>query len=201
MALNANALVTLNLAKGHLAIPLSNTAEDARVELFINAASDRASTYCNRIFVLDDYTESHHGRRQNILLPLQYPINSVAELRIAGDRNWTDAANLIDASKYFIGDGSDSIIYDGIFPNGFGNVRIIYNAGYVTIPSDLQLACLWFVEWFYRHRTSENMGKTSISKGDESIGILAEAPKMILQILDDYKRTEFPASNAPIRNS
>jgi hypothetical protein len=31
------------------------------------------------------------------------------------------------------------------------------------------------------------MGRTTASKGDESLGILSEAPKMILQLLNPYR--------------
>ncbi len=195
------ALITLATAKSHLNIPTATTSEDVRVQLFIDAASARISKYCERIFEQTTQTgELHSGRRQNVLLPNQYPVISVSALRISAARDWLSADSLVPASQYVISNFGQTITYDGYFPNGSNNVFLTYVAGYATIPADLQLACLWAVEWYYRHRTREDMGKTTTSKGDESIGILAEMPPMIKEILLDYKRTEMPNSYTGVDN-
>lgn len=201
MSLNSNALLTLQEVKYHLKVPSGTVSDDATFEMFINAASDRVASFCDRIFLQGTYTELHSGRRQNYLLPNQYPITAISEIRIDNSREWTNANNLVAAANYVIADFQSTIQYDGSFPSGYNNIRVIYTAGYVTVPSDLKLACLWFVEWYYRHRAREDMGKTSMSKGDESIGILAETPKMIKEILMDYKRCEFHNSPSLVRNS
>jgi hypothetical protein len=201
ISLNPNALVTLAVAKMHLDVNPNSTSEDDRLSFFINAASERVASWCDRIFQQDTYTEIHSGRRQNFLLPNQYPVTAISEIRINNSRDWTDPNSLIDSTKYVIADFNGTIQYDGIFPTGYNNIRVIYTAGYATFPSDLQLACLWFVEWYYRHRTRGDMGRTTMGKGDENVGILAEAPKMILQILQDYQRCEFNNTESPVRNA
>lgn len=195
MALNSNALTTLAQAKSQLAIP--GVTEDARVEMFINAASARIERFCDRRFKQASYSEYHHGRGQNLLLPLEYPIISIAEIRVSDDKVWTEG--LVPSTDYFIVDYDQAIQYLGYFPSGFGNIRLMYSAGYATIPSDLEMACLWYVEWYFKHRDRGDMGRTSISKGDESVGVLDASPKMIQEILLDYKRTEIPSAAAPIR--
>jgi len=56
------------------------------------------------------------------------------------------------------------------------------------------------VEWFYRHRERGDMGRTSKTKGDETVGILAEMPPMIKEALLEYKRTDLPLLDRPISN-
>jgi hypothetical protein len=188
-------------AKTHLKVPTGVTSDDLAIEMFINAASERIAAWCDRVFIEAEYTELHSGRRQNFLLPNQYPIWSISEIRIDNSRNWSDAQTLVPSSAYSLSDYNTTIQYDGSFPTGYNNIRIIYTAGYATIPSDLKLACLWFVEWFYRHRSREDMGRTTMTKNSESISVLAETPKMINQILLDYQRCEFNNSQSPVRNS
>lgn len=201
MALNANALTSLATFKEHLNQPASVTLGDSVLELFINSASEFIERFCERKFHADDYVEYHSGARQNILLPVQWPLNSVAEVRLSSDRDWTNANSLIDPDDYFIFDGDLTIAFHFRLPVGTGNVRISYNAGFTTIPSDLELACLWAAEWYYRNRSRENIGKTSESKGDESVGLLAELPPMVTEILMNYKRTEFSSTQGPIRSA
>ena len=201
MALNANALVTRDQAKEHIGIPLTNNVQNTVVDLFVNAASQMIETYTDRKLVsVQQPDEYHHGRRQNFIQPRQWPVTSIVELRIDNEREFTDATTLIDASDIFIADAGQTILYDGHFPNGFSNIRVRYVAGYATIPADLQLACLWLVEWYYRHRERQDIGRTSSSKGDESVGVLSNMPEMITEIIESYKRTEAPSINSPVEN-
>lgn len=197
MALNANALTTVAKAKSHLAVTPADVSQDARIELFVNAASERVARYCDRNFVAQSYTEYHSSNGTDFLIPKDYPVNSIAEIRVSSSQDWSVTPT--PAADYFIEDNSDTISFAYQLPRGRQNIRLMYNAGYTAIPSDLELACLWFVEFFYRHRERGDMGRTSLGKGDESVGVLAEMPKMILQILNDYKRTEMPYAPVAVR--
>jgi len=202
MALKPNALTTLAVAKSHLSINSSDTAQDARLELFINSASERIERFTDRVLKSQGaITELQHGRRENILLLKQWPIIAVSQLNIDSTALFTDPATIVPPTDYMITDEGSCLLYiSRHFPSGFNNIKILYTAGYTTVPSDLEVACLWLVEWYYLHRTRGDMGRTTASKGAESVAVLAEMPKMIREILIDYKRSEFAASNSPVRN-
>jgi uncharacterized phiE125 gp8 family phage protein len=202
MSLKPNALTTLAQAKSHLSISPSDTLQDARVELFINAASEKIERYTNRKLVSQGtIAELQHGRRENILLLNQWPIIAISQVSIDSTGAHTDPATVLAANSYAISDDFNSLLLvNSTFPVGFNNVKISYTAGYVTVPSDLELAVLWLVEWYYLARTRGDMGRTSISKGGESVGVLDHMPPMIAEMLGYYKRTEFAAVNSPIRN-
>ncbi len=200
MALNSNALVTLTTFKSHLGVPVSDSSQDTRLELFINAASTRIEKYCDRLLKNGGaLTEYYSGRKSNILMTNQFPIISISSLHIDSARVF-DSNTLIDSSNYFIDDSQNTILYNTYFPQGFRNIKLVYQAGFNTVPSDLELACLWVAEWYYMHRQRGDMGRSSISKGDESQSIISEMPMMIKEILNDYKRTEFANSSLPIGN-
>lgn len=193
-------LTTLAKVKNQLDIPVSDTSQDTRLNTYLNAASAAIESYCERKFEQTTYTEYHHGRRMNFIMPREFPIISVTELRVDGDRVFTDPSTLIPVNEYSIADRNRTIFYSGKFPQGFNNIKLVYSAGYATIPGDIELACIWACEWFVKHRERKDIGRTSVSKGDESVGILASMPPMILELINPYKRCEPPDINSPIEN-
>jgi uncharacterized phiE125 gp8 family phage protein len=202
MALNGNAMTTLATAKAYLKIPTLETGMDSMIELFINAASDDIERYCQRQFKSQSYTEYHHGRNQNILLLDQYPIISVTELRIDFEADFTSSDSLIDSDDYRIGDANNTIILVNgqVFSKGFHNIRVIYTAGFSTIPSSLENACLWIVAYYNRMREGQNIGRTSKSKEGESAGYIQNWPPHVKATLDQFRRTEIAGAEVGIWN-
>jgi hypothetical protein len=198
MTLNANALTTVAVAKDHLGIPSSDTTQDSRIEMFINVVSDRISNYCERQLVAANIIDVCHGGMSNMLMLQEWPINSVTEIAI-DNTGVFGSGTVIDAATYRVID-EGTLLYNSTFPYGYGNIRIKYNAGYATIPGDIQMACLLFVEWLYRFRSTQNIGRTGFSKGGESVTILQDMPPIIKSLLEPYRRTEFSVPNRPARN-
>lgn len=201
MALNANALTTLAMAKTFLKIPNSETSLDSLVEFYINSASQYIERETDRKLKLQSHTEIRHGRKQNLLLLKEWPVTSITSLKIANDGDFSSPDSLVDPSEYQIGDDQNSIVlYDRIFPNGYNNIQAVYTAGYATIPSDLEMATLWLVFWYNQVRNNQDIGRPRKSKGDESFEISQSAPKEVIDAIMRYKRTEFPVSDALMRN-
>lgn len=193
------ALATLAQLKTQLGISASESQYDTKLNLYLNAGSDWVESYCDRKFTEATYTELLHGNRTNCITPRQWPITEVTELRISSDRAWTDAATLIDAANYGIASDQVTITYyNGFLPRGYDNVRLIYKAGYPTMPYDLVLANLWASEWFYRHNQRGDSGRTSTGKQGESVGILADMPPMIKTILASYRRMDLSSSSLAV---
>lgn len=205
MALVAHALTSIEVCKSHLGISAGDSSQNARLELLINAASQRLETMCDRKLKERPHVEFRSGRRSNILTLQQWPVTQVTELNI-DDASQFGQSTLIEPDKFTIADDGNSIIlFHDVFPSGFHNIKVIYTAGYnATLHpghvAELELACLWLVEWFYKHRERGDMGRTSKSKGDESVGILASMPDMIREIVLDHKRTEVPLVDRPLTN-
>lgn len=202
MALNANALTTLNMAKTYLKIPLAETSQDALVEFFINAASELIERETDRKLKAQSVVDTLHGRSSNMVMLSQWPVNSITELRIDNSSDFTESSTLIDADEYRIGDDKNTlVILSQTFPKGYNNIRVTFNAGYSTIPSDLEHSCLWMVFYYHKMRIAEDIGRSSRSKGDESTSMIQEAPAEVKNTILRYKRTEFPIANAPVWNT
>lgn len=189
------------MAKTYLKIPLAETSQDSLVEFFINASSEMIERETDRKLKAQSIVDTVHGRSSNIVLLSQWPVNSITELRIDNSSIFVDANTLIDASEYRIGDDKNSLVLlSRTFTKGYNNVRITFNGGYSSIPSDLEHACLWMVFYYHKMRIAEDIGRQSKSKGDESVSMLQEAPADVKNTINRYKRTEFAAAHAPVWN-
>jgi hypothetical protein len=196
------ALTTLSNVKSQLGFKDSDTQFDVKLTRFMNAASDTIESLCAREFSSLSRTELAHGNRSNTLIPLQYPITAVSEIRISSERDWGNALTLVPANEYGISnDGLSITFYGQVMPSGFDNVRIIYTAGYSTIPADLEMAVIWASEFYYLNNNRGDMGRTNVSKQGESVSILEDMPRMIRSIIQMYKRVEFPTVQRPVFNS
>lgn len=189
------ALASLNQLKTQLGFKTSDSQYDGKLQLFLDAASQWVQTYCDRIFDQGTYTELFHGNNSNVIHPRQYPVTSLTELRIDNARAWSDPNTLIDSTDYGLDSTGVAVFYyDAVFPGGYNNVRLIYVAGYSSIPADLQMATIWTAEWFYHHNNRGDSGRTSKSKSGENAAMLADVPPMIKSLLQKYKRIELPFS-------
>lgn len=201
MSLNANAMTTLAMAKSYLKLPAAADANnDPIVELFINSSSEYIERECDRIFKQATYNEIRSGRKQNIILLKQWPVTTISAVYVDSSGQF-GAGTALDATDYQIGDdGNSLILMSGVFPNGYNNVKITYQAGYATIPSDLEHACLWGVSFYRNLRDGQDIGRPQKSKGDENTQISQAMPQDVRDCIARYKRTEMPLLDALTAN-
>jgi len=199
MALNANAIVSLADMKLWLDVPALDVTKDSIIELHINAASERIEQYLSRSLVRQQYVERYDGRSSDLVLLRNFPAEKPTEVIV--DNTWEFTSDPIDPERYDIQDGMTVKLNYGIFPRGSLNVRVTYYAGYQnpislgagpTFPSDLQLAARWLVDWQYQQRTDRRLGMGGKGKQGENISFIQGMPKEVTEILDQYKRMEFP---------
>jgi uncharacterized phiE125 gp8 family phage protein len=201
VALNANALTTLAMAKSFLKVPAGDATQDSIIELCINSASAYLQGATDRKLKSQAYTELRHGSNNNIILLRNYPVTLISEIAIDCESQFTDPNTIISTDRYIICDDSNSVLYiNSLFPSGYNNIRIKYTAGYIDVPTDLEMACLWLVHFYYRIRENQDIGRTSKSKMDESISILQDAPQDVKDTIARYRRFEMPLIDSPIMN-
>lgn len=203
MAVNANALTTLAMARTYLKVPTAtvDAALDTMIEFFINASSEYIEKETDRKLKSQSITELQHGRKSNLLLLKQWPVTAITSLHIDAQGVY-GSDTLIDAAEYRIADDSNSLLLmDQIFPNGYNNIKVVYTAGFASVPTDLEHACLWLVTWYDSLRNNKDIGRPQKSKGDESFQISQSAPKDVIDAITRYKRTEMPGANALVFNT
>ncbi len=168
-------LISLDDVKTLNGIAASDVSQDAALRLFITAVTARIQTFCGRTFAAADYTEYLCGTGDKYIALKQRPINSVAsvyqdDLAVwgQGTDNFAVGTLLTAGTDYaIVKDGTDGLSRCGMLyrctgvwtkfdawqpgiiePLTYpmtGNVKVTYNAGFSTIPADLQLAAATLV--------------------------------------------------------
>jgi len=192
------ALVTLALAKDYLDIPIADTTKDTRVTRLINFASALIESYCERKFEFQTFTEFHDGRNNNQLLLRQWPAQKPSSVSVSNAWEYNDG--VVDSSIYDVVEETTLVLRSGFFSSGYRNVKVVYQAGYATIPYDIQEACLMLVLLFEQKRNDKRVGVNSKSKQGENISFVEDIPEDIQRILEKYKRLEFAFGAQAIGN-
>lgn len=171
MPLHSYALTTLANVKEALGI--TGNTEDALLTNLINRATDIIERYCNRRFAETTYTnEEVNGMGSYILNLKHYPITSLTAVeRRTGDfasPNW----DALENDMYKMLDDEGQIYYAGGFTEGVRNYRVSYVAGYSTIPTDLEQACIMLISYIKNQTKtsgmkSETLGEYSYTKDDD----------------------------------
>ena len=201
MALNSNALTTLAFAKTYLKIPALETSKDSLVEFWINAASQYIENGTERKLKAQSLVEYVNGRKANFILTSEWPINSISEIKVDASGDFSDASTIMTSSEYAIGENAQVIVLKRLmFPLGYRNIKVTYNAGYATIPSDLEDACLWLVKYYSMMQDSGDIGRPSKSKSGEGSTVSQSAPQHVLDIMANYTRCECANSPRDVRN-
>lgn len=189
------ALATLEQLKTQLNFQVTDTRYDTKLTLFLEAGSKWVENYCQRVFSETTYTEIHHGNGSNLITTRQWPINSVTELRISESQDWTNTNTLVDTADYGTDVDKTGIwLFSQMLPTAYNSVRVIYVAGYATIPYDLQLANILASEWIYKVQNRGDSGRTSVGKQGENASMLTDIPPVVKTLLQPYKRYELPAN-------
>jgi hypothetical protein len=170
-------------AKVKAFLNIANSDFDAILLTFHEAVSKEAEFYCGRNFGMSSYTEYFDGKIMNELVLSQYPISAITSIHDDVDHVY-GADTLLDSSTDYVVDLVNGIIkLDNLyFYDGKQNVKVVYTAGYATIPLDLELAVnkLTTCE-FIKSQNYINAVEGFESKSD---GLRKEA----YEILDRYRR-------------
>lgn len=206
VTLSPYALTTLDTAKEHLGIPVSQTQFDDLVKRFINSATDKIETYCDRFFKeRAGLVEYHDGFANDRLLLGQWPAAKPDELWIDSTGEFTDVTKKLTADQYELdlsarGEGIGVVLTKRcMFPRGTRNIKIVYDAGYTTIPAALEDSCLWLVEFLYDMRNDRSITVQTKGKNQENTTFREDLPAIVKDTLAAYKRAEWPTGGRPIQ--
>ena len=178
---------------------IQSTKEDARIISLINAVSQLVKTYCNNTFV--DYfatnkTEYFNNNYKTTSIQLtESPVNTIISVKerigIASDYK-----TLVANKDYYLDSDTDSIFRSNgsngylPFPTGPGAVEVVYKAGYLVCPPDLQLAVIDLLTYYIKdeHKSRQTMQGASIQNESSSSQRNNVAfPDHIKRVLDLYK--------------
>jgi hypothetical protein len=182
----ATNLVTKTEYKAYMGITSTNS--DAEIDFLIPKVSDLVKTYCRRTFV-DFYDESKtevfDGGFKQIILK-ETPVVTVSSVAYSADYGKT-YTSLVKFTDYVVRD--DYVL--SLNPNGFAEqingYRVIYFAGYETVPSDLKLAVLDLVEYYSRNNGAVHSSR-DLNPNTTQINYVSSSnfPATIKRVLDQY---------------
>ena len=174
---------------------IEDTDRDELLKFYINSASQGINEQTYRELRERTQTEFHTGDGSNVLIPYQYPVNSVTTIHDDLGRAY-DAETLIDAGDIVVMNDRlrMTIRLDGsVFINGFAhggnNIKLVYLGGLQPVPSDLQQACLELIKYFFQNTESNRSNVTTRSVGDGNLSLKVEDwPAYTLRIIERYRR-------------
>lgn len=197
-------IVTLAQVKTHLDMG-ANTDYDTILQGFIDAITDKFENYTNRfIKQRTGIVQYDNGNGKGTLMLDQWPAEKPTEVWVDSTSQFTDATKQLAVTDYELelsanGTGIGIILINNDthcrFPAGRRNIKIVYNGGYVTVPYDIQNAALWTASFMYETRSDRAINVESKGKNQETTRYLMNLPPLVLDVLETYKRVEWPTGN------
>ena len=179
---------------------IGSPKEDLRISALVPAVSQLVKTYCGNTFV-DFYSTNKEESFNitwgtNIVQLTESPINSIVSVQ-ERDSYGTDYTTLTTtAFDYFLDESTDSITRTNSsggavnWPRGPGSVKVVYRAGYASVPEDLKLAIIDLITYYLKdeHKERRTLGAASIQNQSSSSQRNNVAfPDHIKRVLDLYK--------------
>jgi len=201
---DSNALTVLLTAKEHLNIPEADVTQDNVIKRLINASSAMIEDYLDRKILSRTYTEYYDGRGNDRMLLSNWPVTKPTELWDDPSSLFTDTSNKFDLAEYEVdGDGPNAIgvvLLGQRFGKGTRNIKVVYVAGYATVPYIIQESCLLHIEFMYTMRQDRRIGTQTKGKNQENITYRGTLPEFVQEMLTPYRRMEVPLAYKGVAN-
>lgn len=159
---------------------------DELIEDIIDSISVLFESYCDRQFLTRERTEYYDGKGSKFLFPTYSPITSVSGVWDDSDWAW-DTSSLVASTDYMIKNNTTIVLKDSTFGDYDQNVKIIYTAGYATVPEDVRLACIEEVTRTYKNRKGVDVLAKTAADGSVTRYAKDLMPSTI-RVLNTYRR-------------
>jgi hypothetical protein len=184
-------LVSLADMKEYLGLSDDDATRDDRIGYFINIVSEFVDSYCNREILQGVHTEYHDGPGDSVIMLNQAPVasNPTPTVFVDPDHEWS-ADDKVAEDDWWIDETAGELWRkDGVWPLGRRNVRVIYTAGYTTVPYDLQLSVFEAVAYLRSRQEGKLWGISSKTLAETSVTRFElDFPETVKMIWSRYKR-------------
>jgi len=165
---------------------LTTAEDDDTIKSLTEYMSAVIDKYCDRTIESTVTTEYHNGHGVRTLYPNQYPITSVSGIWQDTAYEWGSGTE-IDSSKYLVVNSNNILLKSDRFYEYPMCIKIIYTAGYSTIPDDLKFVCITEVVRHLKRR--DDPAVISRSSTDSSISYdIGDFLPTSKVVLDRYKK-------------
>ena len=200
MGVGTYALTSLANVKQYL--NLSVATHDVLLENCVDRATEMFENFTNRKLKSRDY---HYDSDENaydadnavmdgngrdrMALP-QIPINSVTTVRI--NTLSIDARSTVFDTGYVIDKQNGIILLAGyVFTKGIKNIEFAYNAGYSSVPDDLEQAAIEQTAWIFKQSSAGSalLGVSNKTLPDGSVNwVTTDLLPQVRRVLNKYRK-------------
>lgn len=135
----------------------------------INQATEMIEGYCGRRFKAADYTEYYDGTGLDQLLLRNRPVNGDVTLSARATTLNQDDFDTIDIDNYFVDANAGVLEAVSTFYGRYDRWKVVYNAGWTTIPSDVAEACATLAAYLVNNDASQVAGVARKKEGTREI--------------------------------
>ena len=190
MALDStNALCTVAELRSFVGLStVTTSAVTTQLEEYINGASWTLKQETKRVLVSQVLTEYYDGDGTDTVILREYPCTSVTTLHTDSEREF-GSDHLVSADDY------ENISQQGIIKItgtaldvGVQVIKVVYDAGYTTVPYDLKMACIELAAFWYEKFKSHRIGLQSVSNTAGTNSYVEDMPGLVKQTIERYRR-------------
>ena len=179
---------------------IQSPKEDLRIEALIPSVSQLVKTYCGNSIV--DYYSTNKTEVININWPTEIihltesPVNNIVSVEERDSYQDSYVELTEESYEYYFDSTTDSILRTTggrtykYWAKGPGAVRVVYTAGYETVPADLKLAVIDLITYYFKDEHKERRtlaGATLQNQSSSSQRNNVAFPDHIKRVLDLYK--------------
>lgn len=183
-------LASISDAKDFLDI--TGSGDDEKLGFILSAVAREFDDYTGRTLLSEEHTEYYDGPGYSRQIALDnYPVTSSnTEIDVRIDGTWTfPESTKVDSDLLMISSTNGILSYYGYFPAGVKNIKVVYTAGYSTVPYAIKKACLEAVGFMWQRMKQKSWAQQSISQQDVTTTLITEElPSSVIKVLDKYRR-------------
>jgi hypothetical protein len=161
-----------------LYLGLTSATDDVLIASLVTSASAWVKSYLNRDILENTYSDVLDGTGTPKLMVGQYPVTDVLSLTVDGMA--VDLTTIVYR-------GAMLIRTDGaMFTSGYGNVAVVYKAGYAAIPADIGQAVVKMTAWAYKEK--DRLGHASKTIQGEVVAFQTQdIPNDVKTLLNNWR--------------
>ena len=193
-------LITLDEYK--IAEGIESVKHDTKLEVLISSVSQLVKTYCANSFV--DYFSSDKTEYFTLdwdthsISLTESPVVSITSVEERSSYGSDYVALTEGAKEYYLDTESDTLYRTTEsgwqnWAQGPGAVKVVYKAGYSTLPTDLRLAVIDLINYYFKDEYKPNRtlgGATMANQTSSTQWRNVGFPDHIKRILDLYKQVQ-----------
>lgn len=191
----ADATELLSLANLKVYLKITSVGKDDILTDIKDFVEDWAKKYCGRDFLITTYTRYRDGDGTDKLNVDQFPITAITSIHSDASRGFDSSTEIVAAN--IIKNDSESWdaglieLFEASFVRGKKNIKIIYEAGYSTVPQDLQFAIAETCAKVFMVQDKRLFGQISQQVGSRIVTLdIEEVPKRALSTFKRYRHIQ-----------